>query len=73
MEKALEVSKELEVKIEVKEGKIILIGDYEGKLGGVELKLSVSTDQLIDAITAKIPGEIDNKLGELLKSALKKA
>ena len=73
MEKAVEVSKELEVKIEVKEGKIVLIGDYEGKLGGVELKLSVSTDQLIDAITAKIPGEIDNKLGELLKSALKKA
>ena len=73
MEKSLEVSKELEVKIEVKEGKIILIGDYEGRLGGVELKLSVSTDQLIDAITAKIPGEIDNKLGELLKSALKKA
>lgn len=73
MEKAVEVSKELEVKIEVKEGKIVLIGDYEGKLGGAELKLSVSTDQLIDAITAKIPGEIDNKLGELLKSALKKA
>ena len=73
MEKSLDVSKELEVKIEVKEGKILLIGDYEGKLGGVELKLSVSTDQLIDAITAKIPGEIDNKLGELLKSALKKA
>ena len=73
MEKSLEVSKELEVKIEIKEGKIFLIGDYEGKLGGVELKLSVNTDQLIDAITAKIPGEIDNKLGELLKAALKKA
>lgn len=73
MEKSVEVSKELEVKIEVKEGKIILIGDYEGKLGGVELKLSVSAEQLVDAITAKIPGEIDNKLGELLKAALKKA
>ena len=69
----MEVSKELEVKIEVKEGKIVLVGDYEGKLGGAKLELSVSTDQLIDAITAKIPGEIDNKLGELLKSALKKA
>ena len=73
MEKSMEVSKELEVKIEVKEGKIVLVGDYEGKLGGAKLELSVSTDQLIDAITAKIPGEIDNKLGELLKSALKKA
>ena len=73
MEKSVEVSKELEVKIEVKEGKIVLIGDYEGKLGGVELKLSVSSEQLVDAITAKIPGQIDDKLGELLKSALKKA
>ena len=73
MDKTLEISKELDVKIEVKEGKIILVGDYEGKIGGAKLELSVSTDQLIDAITAKIPGEIDNKLGELLKSALKKA
>ena len=69
----MEVSKELDVKIEVKEGKIILVGDYEGKIGGAKLELAVSTDQLIDAITAKIPGEIDNKLGELLKAALKKA
>ena len=73
MEKSLEVSKELEVKIEVKEGKIVLIGDYEGKLGGVELKLSVSADQLIDAIVAKTDNTIDDKIGELLKSALKKA
>ena len=73
MEKSVEVSKELEVKIEIKEGKIILIGDYEGKLGGVELKLSVSADQLIDAIVAKTDNTIDDKIGELLKAALKRA
>lgn len=73
MEKSLEVSKELEVKIEIKEGKIFLIGDYEGKLGGAKLELSVSTDQLIDEITSKTENTIDDKLGELLKSALKKA
>ena len=73
MEKSLEVSKELEVKIEIKEGKIFLIGDYEGKLGSAKLELSVSTDQLIDAVTAKTENTIDDKLGELLKSALKKA
>lgn len=73
MEKSVEVSKELEVKIEVKEGKIILIGDYEGKLGGVELKLSVSAEKLIDAIVAKTDNTIDDKIGELLKAALKKA
>ena len=72
MEKEVEISKELDVKVEIKEGKIILVGDYAGKLGGAELKLFIGVDQLIDAITAKIPGEIDNKLGELLKSALKK-
>lgn len=73
MEKSLEVSKELEVKIEIKEGKIFLVGDYEGKLGGAKLELSVSTDQLIDEITSKTENTIDDKLGELLKSALKKA
>lgn len=73
MEKTMEVSKELDVKVEVKAGKIVLTSEYEGKIGGAKLELSVSTDQLIDAITAKIPGEIDNKLGELLKAALKKA
>lgn len=73
MEKSVEVSKELEVKIEIKEGKIVLIGDYEGKLGGVELKLSVNADQLIDAIVAKTDNTIDDKIGELLKAALKKA
>ena len=73
MEKSLEVSKELDVKIEIKEGKIILVGDYEGKLGGVELKLSVNAEQLIDAIVAKTDNTIDDKLGELLKAALKKA
>ena len=73
MDKTLEISKELDVKIEVKEGKIILVGDYEGKLGGVKLEISVSADKLIDAIVLKTDNTIDDKLGELLKSALKKA
>ena len=73
MDKTLEISKELDVKIEVKEGKIILVGDYDGKLGGVKLELSVSADKLIDAIVLKTDNTIDDKIGELLKSALKKA
>ena len=73
MEKTMEVSKELDVKIEVKEGKIILIGDYEGKLGGAKLELSVCTDKLIDVIVAKTENTIDDTLGDLLKAALKKA
>jgi len=72
MEKQVEISKELDVKVEIKEGKLFLTGDYEGKLGGAKLELHVGADQLIDAITAKIPGQIDDKLGELLKAALKK-
>lgn len=72
MEKQVEISKELDVKVEIKEGKLFLVGNYEGKLGGAKLELFVGADQLIDTITAKIPGEIDNKLGELLKAALKK-
>ena len=73
MEKTIEVSKELDVQVAIKEGKLVVSGDYEGKIGGVKLELSACTDKIIDAICAKIPGQIDDKLGELLKAALKKA
>ena len=72
MEKSVEVSKELDVEVEIKDGKVFFGANYEGKIGGVESRAFVKTDALIDVITAKIPGTIDDKLGELLKAALKK-
>lgn len=72
MEKSVEISKELDVKVELKDGKLAVIGNYEGKLGAAELKLSVSVEQVIDAIVNSTENQVDNKLGELLKAALKK-
>ena len=72
MEKEIEISKELEAKIEIKDGKLAVVADYVGKIGGAEVKIFVTTDAVIDLICAKIPGQIDDKLGELLKAALKK-
>ena len=72
MEKAVEISKELDVKVELKDGKLAVIGNYEGKLGAAELKLSVSIEQVIDAIVKSTENTVDDKLGELLKTALKK-
>jgi len=72
MEKSVEVSKELDVKVELKDGKLAVIGNYEGKMGSAELKLSVSIEQVIDAIVKSTENTVDDKLGELLKAALKK-
>ena len=72
MEKQVEISKELDVKVELKDGKLAVIGNYEGKMGSAELKLSVSIEQVIDAIVKSTENTVDDKLGELLKAALKK-
>ena len=72
MEKSVEVSKELDVKVELKDDKLAVIGNYEGKLGAAELKLSVSIEQVIDAIVKSTDNTIDDKIGELLKAAFKK-
>ena len=42
-------------------------------MGGATAKVYVSTDMVIDAICKKIPGTIDDSLGELLKAGLNKA
>ena len=73
MEKSLEISKEADVKIEIKEGMAKISFDYQGKIGGAGAYGYVTTDDLIDAITAKTKNTVDDKIGELLKSALKKA
>lgn len=72
MEKEIEVSKEFEIAIKFEGGKLILSNDYEGKIGGAKLELSVNAGVLVDAITKAIPGQIDDQLGELLKAGLSK-
>ena len=73
MDKSIEVSKEMEVKIELVAGKLSVEAIYGGAMGGATAKVFVSTDMVIDAICKKIPGTIDDSLGELLKTGLNKA
>ena len=72
MEQQVEVSKEFDAKLELKDGKIAIAGNYEGKIGGAETKVFVKTDALIDFICEKIPGTIDDSFGAMLKLALSK-
>ena len=73
LEKELAVSKEVEVKISLEAGKLAVEAVYGGAMGGATAKVFVSTDMVIDAICKKIPGTIDDSLGELLKAGLNKA
>lgn len=73
MEKSVEISKELDGKVEFANGMARISFDYHGKIGGAGAYVFVTSDEIIDALCKAIPGEIDNKLGELLKAALKKA
>lgn len=73
LEKEIEVSKEVEVKISLEAGKLAVEAVYGGAMGGATAKVFVSTDMVIDAICKKIPGTIDDSLGELLKAGLNKA
>ena len=73
LEKEIAVSKEVEVKISLEAGKLAVEAVYGGAMGGATAKVFVSTDMVIDAICKKIPGTIDDSLGELLKAGLNKA
>jgi len=73
MDKEIKISKEVEAKITLEAGKLAVEVDYAGAMGGATAKVYVSTDMVIDAICKKIPGTIDDSLGELLKAGLNKA
>ena len=59
------------VKVVVEKGKLSLVCSYDGKGLDGEVKMSVDSDYFIDALAAKIPGQIDDMIAGLLKQALK--
>lgn len=67
-----EISKELDVSVKFEGGKLVLATDYNGKMGGAKLELSVSAAIVIDAITHATSNVIDDQIGELLKAGLAK-
>lgn len=71
MEKQIELSKELKLEIDVKEGKLLVMLAQEGAQGGAKLEGHISIDMLIDKLAEKIPGQIDDAIFAVLKQALK--
>lgn len=64
-----EISKELKLKIEFLNGKLVLGMYYEGKGVTAETSVAVSADYFLTQLEAAIPGEYDDLLIEGLKKA----
>lgn len=71
MEKAIELGKEGKVDIKLANGKLYLIGGYDGVDLDAKLEVGIEVDVLFDKLKAKIPGQIDDAIIEVLKAALK--
>lgn len=70
MEIEKELSKEVDLKFSVENGKVGIIAGYAGKGGGAELKVYVSAEYFLDKLAEAIPGQIDDVIIAALKSAL---
>lgn len=71
MEKVIVDGKEVDVKFEIKQGKIVLIGDYVGHGGSAKIELGISADYFLDELKAKIPGTFDDAIIEIAKQSIK--
>lgn len=71
MEKVIVDGSEVDVKVEVKEGKIVLLADYAGKGGNAKVELAVGVDYFLDKLAERIPGTIDDAVLAVVKQALK--
>lgn len=66
-----EVSNEVDAKIVIEDGNLKIVGSYDGKGLGAEVILKMKTSYFLDKLAEAIPGEVDDKLFEMLKVALK--
>jgi len=74
MEKELlnkDLGKELDLKIDFKDGKLALSLVYDGKGGDASIGLSLEPDYFLDKLKAAIPGQIDDTVIDVLKAAFK--
>lgn len=65
----VEISKEADVSLEYKDGKLRLTAGYDGKGADVGLYVDIEPDYFLDKLAEAIPGEIDDKVIALLKAA----
>jgi hypothetical protein len=66
-----QISKEANVKIEIVAGKIELTAALDTSGADVAVKVLVDSDYFLDLLASKIPGQIDDAVIALFKSALK--
>lgn len=71
MEKVLLDGKELDVKVSVAGGKVKLEALLDTDKVDVAASVSISVDELLDQLKAKIAGPIDDAVIDLFKAALK--
>lgn len=65
------IGSEGKLKIEVKEGKLLLALEYDGKGLDGQFGLALDPEYFVDLLAAAIPGQLDDALLALLKTALK--
>lgn len=66
-----EISKESKVEIKFEGGNVVVKGLLDTKGLDVELVLKVESDYFLDKLAEAIPGELDDKIIEMLKLGLK--
>jgi len=71
MEKEIIIGSEGKAKVELKDGKLYIVGFYDGKQMDAELKVGIEVDMFIDQLAEAIPGKIDDAILGVLKVALK--
>ena len=59
-----------ELSLKIEDGKVKVIVSYDGKQADAKLEVSLGVDEYLDMLKEAIPGEIDDKVIDLLKMAL---
>lgn len=71
MEKGIEIGTEGKVDVKLANGKLYLVGSYDGVDLDAKLEIGIEVDLLLDKLAEKIPGKIDDSIIQILKAALK--
>ena len=66
-----DISTEVNAEIKFVEGNIVIQGNYDGKGLGATVAVKMKTEYFLDKLAEAIPGELDDKLLDMLKVALK--
>lgn len=68
---AKQISPEAKAKVEIVEGKLKLSANLDTQGVDAVVSVAVDTDYFIDELAKKIPGQIDDAIFAVLKTALK--